>query len=83
MEVSLNRDVLTISGEKKAEHEDKGDNYHRIERSYGSFRRSVALPVEVEADNVEATFKNGVLTVNLPKSAKTQAETKKFAVKAG
>lgn len=81
VEISLTHDVLTIKGEKKHEHEDKGDNYHRIERSYGSFQRRVALPAEVESDKVEARFKNGVLTIALPKSAKAQAETKKITVK--
>ncbi len=78
--VSLEKNVLTISGEKKDETEDKGENYHRIERRYGSFKRSVALPAAIEADNIDATFKNGVLTVVLPKSAEAQA--KKIAVKA-
>lgn len=83
IQVSLANDVLTISGEKKAEQEEKGENYHRVERSYGAFRRSIAVPAEVEADQVEATFKNGLLTVTLPKSAAAQAEVKKIEVKAG
>jgi HSP20 family protein len=49
------------------ESEDKGQNYYRMERSYGSFSRTIALPSEVDADNVEAKFKKGVLTVTLPK----------------
>jgi HSP20 family protein len=73
VEVSLAHNVLTISGEKKTEKEDEGKNYHRIERSYGSFKRCVSLPGEVESDKVEAAFKNGVLTVTLPKTAEAQA----------
>ena len=56
LDVNLTGDVLTIKGEKKAEHEEKGDNFHRIERSYGSFSRSFALPCEVQQDKAEATL---------------------------
>jgi HSP20 family protein len=80
VEVSLTQNMLTLSGEKKAEKEDKGENYYRMERSYGSFRRAIPLPGEVEADKVEATFKNGVLTVVLPKTAQAQTR-KKIAIK--
>ena len=80
--VSLAHNVLTISGEKKDEHEEKKENFHLIERSYGSFKRSVALPEEVDPDNVEATFKDGVLTVVLPKTIKAQEEVRKIQVKA-
>jgi HSP20 family protein len=81
IQVSLDRDLLTISGEKKTEQEDKGKNYYRMERSYGSFRRTVSLPCEVEADKVEAAFKQGVLTVTLPKSAEVLKHTKKIKIK--
>jgi HSP20 family protein len=80
IEVSLANNVLTISGEKKVENEHKDENYHHVERSYGAFKRSFRLPVEVEADQVDATYKNGVLTITLPKSAAAQA--KKIEVKA-
>lgn len=82
IEVSLNRDVLTISGEKKAEKEDKGENHYRMERSYGSFQRSVQLPAEVEADKVEANFKNGVLQITLPKLHPDNSVKKKISIKA-
>ncbi len=81
IEVSLAHNVLTISGKKKEEKEDKGKNYYRMERSYGSFRRSIPLSAEVEADKVDAKFKKGVLTVTLPKTAQTQS--KKITVKVG
>lgn len=81
VEVSLSRNVLMISGEKKQEKEDKGENYYHVERSYGSFKRSVPLSSEVEADQVTAQFKNGILTVTLPKTAEAQRQTKKISVK--
>jgi HSP20 family protein len=82
IDVSLTRDSLTIRGEKKEEKEEKGKDFYRMERSYGSFTRSVPLPVEVETDKVAATFKKGVLSVTLPKSPKAIEETKKVSVKA-
>jgi HSP20 family protein len=81
IQVTLDRDLLTISGEKKEEKEDKRQNYYRLERSYGSFRRSLRLPAEVEADKIEATFKNGVLKITLPKTA--ASHRKRITVKAG
>jgi len=59
--------MLTIKGEKKEEKEDKGKDYYRMERSYGSFSRTVPLPVEVETDKVDAKFKKGVLSITLPR----------------
>ena len=82
IDVSLQNDMLTIKGEKKEEKEDKGKDYYRMERSYGSFIRTIPLPNEVETDKVEAKFKKGVLSITLPKTAKAVAETKKIAVKA-
>jgi HSP20 family protein len=81
IEVSLSRDVLTISGEKKQEKEEKGRDYYRAERSYGSFRRSIPLPAEVNADKVDAVFSKGVLTITLPKTAKAEGR-KRIIVKA-
>jgi HSP20 family protein len=81
IDVSLTKDTLTIKGEKKEETEDKGKDYYRMERSYGSFTRSIPLPVEVDTDKVEATFKKGVLDITLPKTAKAIEKTKKIAVK--
>jgi len=81
IDVSLQNDMLTIKGEKKEEKEDKGKDYYKMERSYGSFSRTIPLPVEVETDKVVASFKQGVLSITLPKTAKVVAETKKIAVK--
>ncbi|HMK44912.1 MAG TPA: Hsp20/alpha crystallin family protein [Dissulfurispiraceae bacterium] len=82
IDVSLTKDALSIRGEKKVEKEDKGKDFYRMERSYGSFSRTIPLPVEVDADKVLADFKKGVLTVTLPKSAKAIKASKKIAVKA-
>jgi len=81
VEVSLANDMLTISGEKKTEREDKGENYYRMERSYGSFQRTIPLPTEVEADKVDATFKNGVLQITLPKLHLGEDIKKKISIK--
>lgn len=87
VEVKLTGNQLTIRGEKKSEHEEKeggekeGRYFHRVERSYGSFQRNVMLPFDVDAEKVEATFKNGVLTVMLPKPTEAQQAAKKIEVK--
>lgn len=81
IDVSLNKDMLTIRGEKKEEKEQKGKDYYRMERSYGSFSRTVPLPVEIDMEKAAASFKKGVLNITLPKTSKSVAETKKIAVK--
>ncbi len=81
IQVTLADDRLTISGEKSSEHEEKSGQYHRMERSYGSFRRDVLLPTDVDANKVEAVFSKGVLTISLPKPAETINRTKKIEVK--
>jgi len=65
--IEVTENVLTVSGERKAEHEDKREGYVRVERSYGSFRRSLRLPKGVDAEAVTASFDNGVLEVHIPK----------------
>ena len=77
IDISLSNGFLTIKGEKNQEKEEKDENYHLIERSYGSFTRSVRLPREVQSDKITASFKNGVLRVTLPKSE----EAKKKEIK--
>jgi len=81
IQVQINNDILSISGEKSSEHEEKTGQYHRMERSYGSFRRDMKLPAEVDANKVEAVFSKGVLTINLPKPAETVSKVKKIEVK--
>jgi HSP20 family protein len=68
IEASIMEGVLTVKGEKKEEKEDKDEKYYRVERTYGSFSRSVRLPAPVDETKVSATFKNGLLTVTLPKT---------------
>jgi HSP20 family protein len=65
--IEFDDNVLTISGERKSEHEHTGKGYYRVERSFGSFSRSLTLPEGVDADAVKATFENGVLEVRIPK----------------
>jgi HSP20 family protein len=79
--VGLPQNVLMISGEKREEKEEKGHNYLRAERSYGAFRESIPLPSDVDANKADAVFRNGVLTVTLPRTAKTQSR-KRIAIKA-
>ena len=79
IDISMNNGYLTIKGEKKHEKEEKDENYHLIERSYGSFTRSVRLPREVQNDKITASFKNGVLRVTLPKSE--EAKKKEIKIK--
>lgn len=70
--VNLENGVLTIKGEKRQETEKKDEHFYRMERSYGSFVRSIRLPVMVDAAQVSATFKNGLLTITMPKSAEAR-----------
>ncbi len=70
--VSLEKNVLTISGERKFEKDTEKENFHRIERSYGAFARSFTLPSNVKTDSVEASFENGVLSIQLPKLEETK-----------
>ena len=66
--ISITDNILTLKGEKKQENEIKEENYHRVERSYGGFQRSFALPTGIQPEKVKATFKNGVLNINIPKA---------------
>ena len=79
VQINLADNVLTIRGEKKAEKEEKDKNYRLLERSYGSFTRSVELPASIDPDKIKATITNGVLTVKVPKPA--AAVAKKIEVK--
>jgi HSP20 family protein len=79
VQINLVDNVLTIKGEKKAEKEEKDKNYRLVERSYGSFSRSIELPASVDAGAIKASISKGVLTVVIPKP--TPAQTKKIEVK--
>jgi HSP20 family protein len=83
IEVKLANGVLSIKGERQEEKEQKEKDYYRRERSFGSFERSFQVPDGVDEDKIEANFKNGVLSVTLPKSAEAQKQAKKIDVKAG
>jgi HSP20 family protein len=79
IDISLSEGVLTIKGEKKQEKEEKEENYHLIERSYGTFTRTVRLPREVQSEKISASYKNGILRVTLPKSE--EAKKKEIKIK--
>lgn len=79
IDISLNDGTLTIRGEKKREKEEKKENYHFVERSYGSFTRCVQLPGQVQGEKVKASYRDGVLKVILPKSE--EAKRKEIKVK--
>jgi HSP20 family protein len=81
IQISLEQDYLLLSGEKKSEIEESGKNFHRYERSSGSFQRAIPLVSEIQEDKVEATFKNGVLSITLPKAASAVKAAKKINIK--
>ena len=78
--ISIENNVLTLHGERKFEKKDEGDNFHRVERSYGSFTRSFTLPPTVSSEDVDATFDNGVLRLTLAK--REEAKPRRIEIKA-
>ncbi len=72
-DISVENNVITLKGERKFEKKVEGENYHRVERSYGTFTRSFTLPQSVTADGAVAEFENGILHVSLPKREETKA----------
>lgn len=83
LDVRVENNMLTIQGERKFEETVDKDNYLRVERAYGSFTRSFALPNTVDADKIRAEYKNGVLTVQLPKRAEAKPKQVKVQVSNG
>jgi len=81
IQIRLEKDTLVLSGEKKAETEEKEKTYHRIERSYGSFERVIPFDTPLDEEKVSAVFKNGVLTVTLPKSTEAIRKTRQIEIK--
>jgi HSP20 family protein len=81
VQVTLSGDVLTIQGEKRSEYEETKGNVHFAERSYGSFRRSFALPDGIDRDKISAEFNNGVLRLTLPKTQEAKAGQRTIEVK--
>jgi len=79
VKITIESNILTIRGEKKQEKETKKENYHRVERSYGSFQRSFTLPSTVKSDKIDAAYKDGILTIALPKAE--EAKPKQIEVK--
>jgi len=75
IEIALTGDLLTLKGEKEKETEEMEERYHRVERTYGAFLRSVRLPMAVDGSKVTAAFKNGVLVVTLPKTPASKGTT--------
>jgi HSP20 family protein len=73
IDIQVNGNLLTVSGERKEEKEEKGKTFHRVERSYGSFSRTVTLPCAVNESEVAAEYKDGVLTIKLPKTEESKA----------
>ncbi|HYG63020.1 MAG TPA: Hsp20/alpha crystallin family protein [Thermoanaerobaculia bacterium] len=78
IEITLENNVLRLSGERKFEKDAQKDNYHRIERTYGAFSRSFTLPSQVNAEGVQAQFENGVLTLTVPKAE--QAKPRRISI---
>lgn len=79
VQITVREDTLTVRGEKKQENETKKSDFHRVERSYGSFQRSFTLPTTVKTDKIDATYKEGILTITLPKAE--EAKPKSIDVK--
>ncbi|MCS6284052.1 MAG: Hsp20/alpha crystallin family protein [Nitrospira sp.] len=75
IKLNVHDDVLTITGERKYEKEEKGKKYHRVERAYGSFMRSFTLPEDADGTKVTAEYKDGLLNVRVPKSEKAKPKT--------
>jgi len=80
VKVSVEEGVLTVSGERKFEKEEKGKKYHRVERAYGRYARSFTLPDDADPSKVTAEFKDGVLRVHLPKSEKAKPKSVEIKV---
>ena len=81
VEVTLDGDLLTIRGEKKVDIDEQRENYHVVERSRGSFARSIRLPEGMKAEEANASFQNGVLTVTLPKTPEQQRRARRIEVR--
>lgn len=81
VKIEVEDDVLTVSGERRAEHERNGEGYHRLERAYGSFSRSLTLPEGVDPEAVQASFARGVLEIRIPKPE--QRKPRRVAIAVG
>ncbi|KAA3602169.1 MAG: Hsp20/alpha crystallin family protein [Calditrichaeota bacterium] len=79
VKINFTNNTLSVSGERKFENETKDKNYHRVERAYGKFYRSFTLPKEVKQEEIDANFKNGQLTISIPKAE--EAKPKEIEIK--
>ena len=80
VDITVADDILTLKGEKKEEKEIKKENYHRVERSYGSFQRSISLPTGVQSEKAKAKYKDGVLQITIPKAEEAKPKQIKINV---
>ncbi|UCG91836.1 MAG: Hsp20/alpha crystallin family protein [candidate division WOR-3 bacterium] len=81
IKISVRGNALSLSGERKQESETKNKTFHRVERSYGRFKRTISLPSEIDAEKVKATYKDGILTVTLPKPESTKPKEIEVEIK--
>lgn len=81
IEITVSDNSLAISGERSEETEKEGESYYHRERNYGMFRRRIPLPESIERDDISATFKNGVLTIEVPKTEEARSNWRKIEVK--
>ena len=81
IKVNIENNLLTVSGERKFEHEDRRDNYHRVERNYGAFQRSFTVPSTIDSNKINAVFENGLLRLTLQKRPETQPRAIEVKVK--
>ena len=80
VKVEISGNTMTIRGEKKQEKEEKEKDYYKIERSYGAFQRILSLPEDADQDNIKASFKNGVLTIKMPRKALPDSHVKQIEI---
>jgi HSP20 family protein len=78
VKINIADDILTISGDKKADDKEEGHTFHRIERTYGKFQRNFSLPAHIQSDKIKASFKDGILTIMLPK--KEEVKPKEISI---
>jgi len=81
IEIEVENNTMRIKGEKKQESEEKNNDYYRVERRYGSFQRILNLPEDSDIDNIESEYKDGILSVNIPKKSIEQKDVKKIGIK--
>ena len=80
IEIQIENNTLTLRGERKFEKDDKKENYHRIERAYGSFVRSFTLPSSIDQDRIKADYRDGILKISMPKREETKPKQIKVAI---